>query len=246
MSMFTDPEVKMIIALRGGFGTIRILPYLDYDLIRKNAKILIGYSDITSLHLAIHRLAGIVTYHGGVALSTFNDYSTAYFQNTLSRSQPVGRIHTPESIYPKLTGRAVKSRGPLTGGNLTLISASLGTPYEIDTRDKILFIEEVGEEPYSIDRMLCQLAQAGKLEQAKGLLFDRCEKCKPSNYQPAFNSSLSVEQVILDHCSHLKIPVLYGLSLGHVANKPVMPLGIEAEIDPVSKTFSLVQAAVSD
>ncbi len=246
MEMFTDSSVHGIIALRGGFGSMRILPYLDYDVIRSHPKVLLGYSDITSLHLAIHRQAGMVTYHSGVALSTFNEYSTHYFLNTLTRPQPVGTIDPPEGIHPMVlqSGDQPRVSGPLVGGNLTLVCATLGTPYEIDTEGRILFLEEVGEEPYAMDRMLGQLKQAGKLDTAAAICIDRCDSCAPADYKPAFYNTLSLEEVISDHTRDLSCPVLFGLSIGHVADKPVLPLGIQASVNIQTRQLSLDQAAV--
>jgi muramoyltetrapeptide carboxypeptidase len=247
MDMFLDPDVRAIVALRGGYGTPRLLGHLDYGAIRRNAKILIGYSDITSLLLAIHKMAGIVTFHGAVALSTFNDYSTDYFSRTLTQDAPVGWIQEPPASNPTLLPRELKSgtvRGRLVGGNMTLVCSGLGTPYEIDTRDSVLFLEEVGEEPYAIDRMLTQLAQAGKFASCKAVLLDRCAKCQPAEYKPAFYNTLSVEEIIIDRLGELGVPVLYGLSIGHVADKPVLPLGIEVEVDLEKKRFQLLESAV--
>ncbi len=248
MDMFLDDEVRAIVALRGGYGTLRLLPYLDYEKIRKHAKILLGYSDITSLHLAIHKLAGIVTYHGPVALSTFNDYSTKYVIKTLTETEAVGEIDDAPAAMP-MTLPAQKRQSlvtaPLIGGNLTLLTATLGTPYEIETEGKILFLEEVGEEPYSIDRMLTQLLQAGKLQQTKGIIVDRCAKCQPAEYKPAFYNTFSVEEIIQDRLGELGVPVLYGLSLGHVADKPVLPLGIMARVDFSRCKIAIVESAVA-
>jgi len=249
MAMFRDPEVRGIFALRGGYGTIRMLPLLDYRAIREHPKILIGYSDITSLHLAIHKLAGLITYHGAVATSTFNDYSTRYLKYILGRSEAAGRIETPAAalpmcFWPDRSPEVV--RGPLTGGNLTLVCASLGTPYEIETTGKVLFLEETGEEPYDLDRMLTQLSQSGKLQSAAAILFDRCARCKPAEYKPAFENTLSVEEVLEDRLAGLGVPVLYGLSIGHVADKPVLPLGVTAAVFKKEAAFSLEEAAVGE
>ena len=246
MEMFLDDEVRAIVALRGGYGSIRILPHLDYTVIRRHPKILLGYSDITSLHLAIHKLSGIVTFHGPVALSTFNEYSTHYLLQTLTQARPVQEIQMPPDAFPLVMKNTSRHRvsGQLVGGNLTLVSATLGTPYEVDTKDKILFLEEVGEEPYSIDRMLTQLRQAGKLQQATAIILDRCRDCGPAEYKPAFNNTLSIEEVIQDRLGDLDVPVLYGLSIGHVADKPVLPLGVKASIDLKNKSFAITEAAV--
>jgi muramoyltetrapeptide carboxypeptidase len=249
MDMFRDGQVRAIFALRGGYGTIRMLPLLDYRVIRANPKILIGYSDITSLHLAIHKLAGIVTYHGAVATSTFNEYSTRYLKATLGRKEPAGMIETPATALPMTIwpdGAPAVARGALAGGNLTLVCASLGTPYEIETAGKVLFLEEVGEEPYSIDRMLTQLAQSGKLQSAAAVLLDRCAKCKPAEYKPAFENTLSIEEVIQDRIGGLGVPVLYGLSIGHVADKPVLPLGVIAAVHKTEAAFSIEETAIAE
>jgi muramoyltetrapeptide carboxypeptidase len=248
MDMFLDQDVRAIVALRGGYGTPRILAHLDYAAIRHNAKILIGYSDITSLLLAIHKMAGIVTFHGAVALSTFNDYSTDYFTRTLTQAAPVGWIREAAASNPTVLSHASKTgtvSGRLVGGNMTLVCSGLGTPYEIDTRESVLFLEEVGEEPYAVDRMLTQLTQAGKFAACKAVLFDRCAKCQPAEYKPAFYNTMSVEEVIIDRLGELEIPVLYGLSIGHVADKPVLPLGVQVELDLEAKRFQLLEGAVS-
>jgi muramoyltetrapeptide carboxypeptidase len=247
MEMFMDPEVKAIVALRGGYGAIRLLPYLDFEIIRKNAKIMLGYSDITTLHLAIHKMAGIVTFHGAVALSTFNEYSTRYLLKTLTQITAVGLVDDPPAALPMVLPNRNKSKrvqGALVGGNLTLVCASLATPWEIDTTDKVLFLEEVGEEPYSLDRMLTQLDQAGKLSCCKAIVLDRCAKCAPAEYKPAFYNTLSVEEVISDRLAHLDVAVLYGLSFGHVADKPVLPLGVQAAVDMEKKSIEIIEAAV--
>ncbi len=248
MDMFIDPEIHAIVALRGGYGAIRLLPFLDFDLIRKNAKILLGYSDITTLHLAIHKMSRIVTFHGAVALSTFNEYSTRYVIKTLTQCTAVGVIDAPPAAMPTVLQNRNKNKrvsGGLVGGNMTLVCASLGTPWEIDTKDRVLFLEEVGEEPYSLDRMLTQLDQAGKLSCCKAILLDRCAKCTPAEYKPAFYNTMSVEEVICDRLAHLDVPVLYGLSFGHVADKPVMPLGVQIAVDVEKMQVEIVDAAVA-
>jgi muramoyltetrapeptide carboxypeptidase len=249
MSLFTDHSIDAIIALRGGYGSIRLLPYLDFNLIRENPKILMGYSDITTLLLAIHRMTGLVTFHGPVGLSTYNEYSTRFIMETLTRCKPVSNLPPPEETFPMLANTRKFSQSvqaPLTGGNLSLIVATLGTPYEIETNDHILFIEEVGEEPYRIDRMLTQLAQSGKFENIRGIIFDQCAGCGPSDYKPAFDNTFSVEEVIRDRLAELECPVLINASIGHVADKPILPLGIRAELDPNSLTYSLIEPAVCE
>lgn len=247
--MFADPQVKGMITIRGGYGSGRLLNHLDYDLIQQNPKILVGYSDISLLNLAIHRLTGLVTFHGPVALSTFNEYSTRYFLKTLTRAEPVGEIEeAPGSTFQKSSGMVViqegRASGPLVGGNLTMVQATLGTPFEIDTVGKILFLEEVGEEPYDLDRMLTHLRMAGKFEKVAGIVLDKCAKCGPNEFKPAFENTFSIEEIVFDRLHDLKCPVLYGMSLGHVAHKPTLPLGIQATLDTLKRRLSLDEAAV--
>jgi muramoyltetrapeptide carboxypeptidase len=132
----------------------------------------------------------------------------------------------------------------LTGGNLTLITATLGTPYEIDTDGYILFIEEVNEEPYDLDRYLTQLEFAGKFEKCRGIFFDRMSKVQPARYGASFNTSLSKEDVLVDRFKHHDFPVCLGVSIGHVADKPTLPIGIMARLDADTGRISLTENAV--
>ena len=248
--MFDDDDVRAIIAIRGGYGSGRILKYLDYELIKQNPKILLGYSDITSLLLGIHKMTGLITFHGPVAISTFTDFTKKYFYKVLTESRAVGEIEdapfsenlqTSNRVWTVIPG---SSRGRISGGNLTLIVATLGTPYEIETDGRILFIEEVGEEPYDLDRYLTQLEYAGKFEKCQGVVFDRMAKVKPSNYGASFNSTLSKEEVIIDRFKNYKFPVCLGLSLGHVADKPTIPVGAMAKLDADTGRISILENAV--
>lgn len=248
--MIADDEVKAIVALRGGYGSMRLLSSIDYDLIKSNPKIILGYSDITSLHLAIHTMTGLVTFHGPVAISRFSDYTRNFFYNVTSSTTAIGEIKQPEpenALQPTAVFNIIhggKARGRLIGGNLTLLTALLGTPYDIDTTGKILFLEEVSEEPYGIDRMLTQLLLAGKLDIAAGIIIDQCSKCGPAEYKPAFENTLSVEEVFIDRLQHLKIPIVFGFSIGHVADKPTIPLGIEVTLDADNRKLIFEEAAV--
>jgi muramoyltetrapeptide carboxypeptidase len=249
--MFADSEVKAIMAIRGGYGSGHLLPHLDYDLITKHPKIIVGYSDITSLLLGIHRMTGLVTFHGPVAISTFTDFTKKYFLRILMNPEPVGpvedapyeqNLQTSNRVWTVKPGVA---RGPLTGGNLTLVAATLGTPYEIETKDSVLFLEEIGEEPYDLDRLLNHMRQAGKFENCRGVFFDRLKDIEPSPYRPAFNNSLSVEEVIEEVFKEYDFPVCVGLSIGHIKEKPTLPLGIETELNAGTGRISILEAAVS-
>lgn len=248
--MFKDPDVKAIIAIRGGYGSGRLLNGLDFDLIGNNPKIFLGYSDITSLLIGIQQMTGLVTFHGPVAVSTFTDYTKKYLFKALAEPQPIGDIEdapytanlqTSNRVWSINSGIGV---GKLTGGNLTLIAASMGTPYEIDTRDKVLFIEEVGEEPHVLDRYLTQLDNAGKLEQCKGIVFDRMKSVHPDDYKPGYFNTISKEEIIADRLVRNNIPACIGLSLGHIADKPTLPLGVECELNADQGRLKILENAV--
>ncbi len=248
-AMFADTEVHAVFAIRGGYGASQILDRLDYDLIRRNPKILIGYSDITALHLAIHQKTGLVTFHGPVTTSAFTPYTQACYRKALFEAAPLGKLTNPDEsnpLRPSHTLRTVRpgsARGRLTGGNLTLISTLMGTPYEIDTRGKILFIEDVGEEPYRIDRMLTQLRLAGKFDQAAGIIFGECHDCAPKEFQQSFTSTFSFGEVVDNILGKVKIPVLSGLTIGHTADQLTLPLGVMATLDADKGLLTIDEAA---
>ena len=248
--MFLDDEVRAIVALRGGYGSMRLLNLIDYGLIKKHPKILLGYSDITSLCLGIHAKTGLVTFHGPVAISSFSEYTSDLFYKTLCSTTPVGEIKHPEPGNPLRptahfsTIRSGKASGKLVGGNLTLLTALLGTPYQPDFEGAILFLEETSEEPYDIDRMLTQLLLAGTFEKVAGIIFDKCPNCKPAKVSPAFNVTFSLEEVLIDRFKGLNCPILYGMNVGHEADKPTLPIGIKVTLDADKRILSFDESAV--
>jgi len=248
--MFRDPEVKAVFAIRGGYGSAQLLDRIDYALIRSHPKIFLGYSDITALHLAIQKHAGLVTFHGPIVLSRFTQYTQTYFRRALFETRPLGRVTNPpdsDPLRPAHTLRTVRpgrARGPLIGGNLTLISTTMGTPYEIETRGKILFLEDVEEQPYSIDRMLTQLRLAGKLTDAAGVIFGQCQDCRPRDFQPSYESTLSVGEVVDEILGKLQTPVLSGLTVGHTDDQLTLPLGVMAELDAGTGELVIEEAGV--
>lgn len=247
-SMFRDPELKAIFCIRGGYGSGQLLDRIDYELIRRNPKVFLGYSDITAMHLAIGKRTGLVTFHGPVVLSRFNDYTQKWFRKALFETTPVGEVGNPpesNTLRPSHTLRTVrpgKGRGPLVGGNLSLIAATMGTPFEIDTRGRILFVEDVDEQPYSVDRMLTQLRLAGKLDAAAGIIFGECNACRPREFQPSFESTFSFGEVLDNILGGLKVPVLSGLTIGHTEDQLTLPLGVMASLDADQQKFSVDEA----
>lgn len=248
--MFSDPAVDAVFAIRGGYGSSQLLDQIDYDLIRKNPKIFVGYSDITAMHLAIYQRSRLVTFHSPVPLSAFTKYTQRGFLQAVTEARPAGVLTNPPEageLRPEHTLRTIvpgRATGPLVGGNLTLISTLMGTPYEIDTRGAILFLEDVGEEPYRIDRMLTQLRLAGKLDQAAGVIFGECSSCSSSEFRPFVAAGFSLGEVVDAILGPLKIPVLAGLTIGHTADQLTLPLGIRATLDAKAGTLEIRERAV--
>ena len=236
-AMFRDTSVQGIFAIRGGYGSEQLLDHIDYRLIRANPKVFVGFSDITALHIAINRKAGLITFHGPVVLSKFSGYTQAHFRKAVFEPGPLGIVTNPpeaNTLRPAHTLRTVRpgrASGTLIGGNLTLITTTMGTPYEIETKGRILFIEDVGEEPYRIDRMLTQLRLAGKLDEAAGIVWGECSECHPNDYKPSFQSTLSLGEIVDDILGDLKIPVLAGLTIGHTDDQLTLPEGAMATLD---------------
>ncbi|MCI4590360.1 LD-carboxypeptidase [Sphingobium sp. BYY-5] len=248
-AMFADPEVRAVFAVRGGWGCARILPLLDFATIRKNPKLLVGFSDITALHLAFAAKAGFTTIHGPNASSSWGSYSwdafravafdgaTPTFANPVGHEdrlvQRAGRIRT---FGPGVT------RGRLLGGNLTVLAALMGTPWLPDFSGAILFIEDVSEQPYRIDRMLTQLSLAGVLGKLAGVVFGQCTDCGPAG---ASFGGFTLSEVLQQHLEPLGIPAFQGGQFGHVANQYSLPLGVQAEMDATAGTIRLLEPAVA-
>jgi len=249
-SMFRDPAIDAVFAIRGGYGSEHLLDSIDYGLIRAHPKIFLGYSDITALHLAIQKKAGLVTFHGPVVLSGFTGFTQSYFRKALFETKPIGIVTNPaedNNMRPRHTLRTVRpgtARGRLIGGNMTLISTTLGTPYEIDTRGRILFIEDVGEEPYRIDRMLTQLRLAGKLDSAAGVIWGECEDCRPNDYKASTASIFTLGEVVDNILGDLKIPVLAGLAIGHTSDQVTLPEGVMATLDATKQELIIEESGV--
>ena len=250
-SMFRDQEVKAVFAIRGGYGSEHLLDRVDYDLIRRNPKIFIGYSDITALHLAINKFARLVTFHGPIVLSQFTEYTQQYFRRALFDAKPIGLLSNPpesDQLRPVHAIRAIRpgrASGLLIGGNLTLITTTMGTPYEINTRGKILFLEDVDEETYRIDRMLTQLRLARKLDEAAGIIFGECNGCGPRDYKPSLESNYSLGEVLDNILESIKAPILSGLTIGHTADQLTLPLGVMATLDANAGTLEITGSSVT-
>ncbi len=247
---FSDPEVNAVFPVRGGYASGHLLDRIDYDLIRRNPKVFLGYSDITAMHLAIARKVGMVTFHGPTMLSGLTDYTIDHLRRALFDKKPLGALTNPQEaneLRPRHKLRTIvggRARGRLIGGNLSLILATMGTPFEIDTRGRIFFIEDVEEQPYSVDRMLTNLRLAGKLQAAAGIVFGECADCSPRDYRPSFTSgTLLLGEVLDDILGGLKIPALAGLTIGHTSDQLTLPEGCMATLDADRKQLIVEESA---
>jgi muramoyltetrapeptide carboxypeptidase len=249
-AMFADPAVKGVFCVRGGYASGQLLDRIDYKLIRSNPKVFVGYSDITAMHLAIHRITGLVTFHGPVPLSAFTPYTQRAYRKALFEARPIGDLTNPpedNALRPNHHLHVVrpgKAHGRLVGGNLSLIAATMGTPYEVETRGKIFFIEDVDEAPYSLDRMLTQLRLAGKLQQAAGIVWGECSDCRAKDYKPSFSDgSFTTSEVVRNILGGLSVPVLSGLTIGHTDDQLTLPEGVMAALDADRGALTITEAA---
>ncbi|MEQ8538304.1 MAG: LD-carboxypeptidase [Coleofasciculus sp. D1-CHI-01] len=238
-AMFADSSVRAVLAMAGGWGCNRILPLLDYELIRQNPKIIIGYSDVTSLLLGIYTHSNLITFHGPLGTSTWNWFSIQHLQRILFDGAAMtlqNLLSTPvETITPG------KARGRLVGGNLSLVAALVGSDYLPDWQNSILFVEDIREEVYRIDRLLTQLKLAGILDQVAGFIFAQCTNCPAGE---ANEPSLTLRQVLADHIKPLGIPAWYGSMIGHIQDKFTVPIGGMVEIDAERGTIRLLESVV--
>lgn len=247
-SMFSNPDIQAVWCARGGYGCTRLLPHIDYELIRRNPKVFIGYSDITALHLAIHQMTGLVCFHGPVGGSDFTEYTVGHLKAILMEGLAPYTIKTISShgtvknpaLYESQVLRPGRIRGPLSGGNLSLLAALAGTPFAFDATGKLVFMEDIDEKPYRVDRMLTQLRQSAKLDKAAGFALGIFNGCVP---EPG-DESLTLAETIADRFGDLRRPAVYGLTFGHITNQCTLPVGIEAELDAQAMTLTLSEAAV--
>lgn len=247
--MFINPDIDAVLCVRGGYGCTRILDLLDYDSIKSNPKALIGFSDITALINTIYKKTGLVGFHGPVGKTLDDEYSQTYFKKVLmdpQESLPIKNaiLKDPKqyrnSEYYRYTITKGIGQGELVGGSLSLVTAMIGTPYEIDFTDKLVFLEDVEEAPYRMDRMLTQLTQVDTFLKAKGIIFGVCKGCDRKRTTENF----TLREVILDRIAPLNIPAVYGMSFGHIPQNSTLPIGIEATFNAYKKELRLMEAAV--
>jgi muramoyltetrapeptide carboxypeptidase len=249
-AMFADREVKAIQCVRGGWGSARLLPLLDWASLARAPKILLGYSDVTALLLSLHAKTGLVTFHGPVGVSPWNKFNVEWMRRVLIDAEAVTFSNVKEIKDDLLTQTENRiqtitpgtARGPLLGGNLTVLTTIIGSGYLPAWDGCVLFIEDVQEAPYRIDRMLTQLRLAGILQKARAVIFGNCTKCDPSSDF----GSLTITDVLHDHLAPLGVPAWRGAMIGHIERQFTLPIGVEVEVDATAGTIKMLEPAVTD
>ncbi|MCL1633368.1 LD-carboxypeptidase [Luteimonas sp. SX5] len=243
-AMFADREVKAIVCVRGGSGAARLLPLLDYKAIRVHPKVLLGYSDITALHSAIQAQTGLVTFHGPIGAGSWNRFNVDQFKRVFFERELMtykNPIEAGDELVPRkhrtLTIAGGKAQGELIGGNLSVLVGLAGSPYMPDFAGKILFLEDVSEAPYRIDRMLTTLKLMGALDRIAGFVFGECSDCGPGEGY----GSLTLDQIFDDHIKPLGIPAYRGAMIGHISEQFIVPVGGKVELDADAGSFRMLE-----
>jgi muramoyltetrapeptide carboxypeptidase len=243
-AMFADDEVGAIVCVRGGSGAARLLPLLDYDAIRANPKVLLGYSDITALHCAIHARTGLVTFHGPIGSGSWNDFNVDQFRRLFFERELMqyrNTVDTEDELVPRknrtLTITGGKARGELVGGNLSVLVGLAGSKYMPDFAGRILFLEDVEEAPYRVDRMLTTLKLSGALDEIAGFVFGQCTDCDPGEGY----GSLTLDQIFDDLVRPLGVPAYRGAMIGHIREQFIVPVGGQVELDADAGSFRMLE-----
>lgn len=243
--MFSNKKVKAVFCVRGGYGSPRLLDKINFQLIRKNPKIFVGYSDITALQIAILKKAGLITFAGPMVAVDFardevNRFTNDFFWRILTNAKKIGKISMPkeEKLF-SLTGG--KASGDIIGGNLAMLVSLAGTKFFPDLNGKILFLEDIGEQPYRIDRMLNQLKISGAFQNLKGIILGAFTDCIETDYS---KRTLTLNDVIDDYFNNLKIPVIYNFPHGHIQEMVTIPLGINVRMNASRGTVEYLESAV--
>jgi muramoyltetrapeptide carboxypeptidase len=248
-ALFADPEVDVVQALQGGFGSAQLIPYVDFDVVAANPKTIVGFSDITSLHVALRQRAGLATVYGNGLMGVGSREATTFSKDRLLevlRSGGVGDVpRDPDDPWVRsIHGGRVTA--PLVGGCLWLLMQTMGTPWEIELEGAILFFEDTHTPPYYVDGQLVQLAHAGKLEQVSGVVVGQMEKSDYGDLRPVSDwaRSRTLEDVLEERLGSLGVPVLYGLPLGHAKHLAALPLGVTCTLDADARTLTVDEPAL--
>ncbi|HSJ94463.1 MAG TPA: LD-carboxypeptidase [Gaiellaceae bacterium] len=248
-ALFADDEVDVVQALQGGFGSAQTIPYLDFDLIAASPKALVGYSDLTALHVAVRQRAGIATIYANGLMGVGSPETTTFTTDRLLdvlRTGGAGEVpRDPDDPWVRsIHGGRVTA--PLVGGCLWLLMQTMGTPWEIELERAILFFEDTHTPPYYVDGQLVQLAHAGKLGGVAGVVVGQMEKCDYADVRPMSDwaRSRTIEDVLEERLEPLGVPVLYGLPLGHAKHLAALPLGVTCTLDGDARTLTVDEPAL--
>jgi muramoyltetrapeptide carboxypeptidase len=245
---FRDPSIKAVLAIQGGWGSARVLPHLDWDALAKQPKVVAGYSDITALHCGIAARTGLVTFHAPTALDRWPPFSVDHFRRVVFEGETVTMKNPPseETALVPRDGRvrtitAGRAQGRLVGGNLTVLTTILGSPYVPSFDGAVLFLEDVNEAIYRVDRMLTQLRLAGLLSRIRGFVFGSCSRCDPGEGY----GSLTLEEVLDEHVKPLGVPAYSGAFIGHQERQFTLPIGLPVEVDADLGQMRMLEPAVT-
>lgn len=235
---FADPGINGILSMKGGWGSAQLLDKLDYTVIKSNPKVFMGFSDITALLINIHKQTGLITFHGPVGNSTWNNFTINSFNDCLIAANKIEYQSNSNIFYTLYKGKA---KGKCIAGNLSVLVSLIGTPFEPLWEQSILFIEEVKEEPYVIDRMLTQLKQSGAYKKLNGLVWGICSKCIAEEPEKSF----TLKEVLSKFAEEIKIPSFYGAAFGHIEDKLTLPIGISVSINADVGSINFNESAVT-
>lgn len=247
--MFADPSIEGLFCLRGGYGTTRIVDLLEDDLIRRNPKIFVGYSDTTTLSAFFFETCGLVSFYGPMLCSEFAKGASPFilesFRNTLTTNKPYGALGKPAgwTLTESLVGG--KAQGRLAGGCLTLFESVTGTRHQVSFRDRICFWEDIDSEPYQLDRTLTHLLQCGCFEGVRGFAVGECVGCEHEVGRSGYDNCQTFRDVLRDRLAPLGVPILIGLPFGHGKEKATIPYGVEAVLDADAGELTITEAALS-
>ena len=243
-SMFKDKNIKAIFTLRGGYGAFRLLDKIDYRVVKNNPKIFVGYSEITSLQMAFFEKAGLLTFAGPMVAVDFYDevspYTNELFWATITSNKKLGKIKYPENQKTPYLQKGVAS-GRLIGGNLAVFAHLLGTPYFPNLTGKILMVEDIGELPYRVDRMLNQLRLSGSFKKIKGIILGRFVDCH--EHDPN-KKTLTLGEVISEYIGNIKVPSIYTFPHGHIKDFVTIPFGLKVNLNATKGTVEFAEGAV--
>ncbi|MBN2891135.1 MAG: LD-carboxypeptidase [Bacteroidales bacterium] len=235
-----DVLAEGIFCIRGGYGATRILDQINYDIVCQNPKVFVGFSDITALQSAFFVKTGLVTFHGIVAASEFTEYVLEQINDLIVN--PVENYVLPARNMKILNEG--KAEGKIVGGNLSLLTSLIGTEYLYSFQNNIVFIEEIAETPYKIDRMLNHLLMATDLKKASAIVFGKFHRCEAEHHDSLPEESFTIEEIIKQYFSDFKIPVVYNINFGHIKDGLIFPIGINASIDTEFFEIRLLETAV--